>query len=88
MTVPGTRVPHKGRLRRSDRVDAAMTRDALRLALVIDHPAQQFARALQLLADEPGLQLRVYYWSTPESSYDPGFARPVSWDIDLLGGYP
>ena len=65
-----------------------MTRGALRIALVIDHPAQQFARALQLLADEPGLRVHVYYWSTPESSYDAGFARPVSWDIDLLGGYP
>jgi glycosyltransferase involved in cell wall biosynthesis len=59
----------------------------LRIALVIDHPAQQFARGLQLLADEPGLRVHVYYWCTPESSYDPGFARPVSWDIDLLGGY-
>jgi len=58
------------------------------MALVIDHPAQQFARAFQLLADEPGLQVHVYYWSTPESSYDVGFAGPVSWDIDLLGGYP
>ena len=65
-----------------------MTREALRIALVIDHPAQQFARAFQLLADEPDLQVHVYYWSTPESSYDAGFARPVSWDIDLLGGYP
>ena len=83
MTVPGTRVPHA-----DDRRDAAMTREALRIVLVIDHPAQQFARALQLLADEPGLRVHVYYWSTPESSYDAGFARSVSWDIDLLGGYP
>ena len=65
-----------------------MTRGALRIALVIDHPAQHFARAFQLLADEPGLQVHVYYWSTPKSGYDPGFAQPVSWDIDLLGGYP
>jgi len=60
----------------------------MRIVIVMDHPAQQFARALQLLADEPGLQMQVYYWSTPESSYDVGFARPVSWDIDLIGGYP
>jgi glycosyltransferase involved in cell wall biosynthesis len=65
-----------------------MIREALRIALVIDHPAQHFARAFQLLADEPGLRVHVCYWSTPESSYDAGFARPVSWDIDLLGGYP
>ena len=65
-----------------------MTRRPLRIALVIDHPAQHFARALQLLADEPGLRVHVYYWSTPESGYDADFARPVPWDIDLLGGYP
>jgi glycosyltransferase involved in cell wall biosynthesis len=65
-----------------------MTRGALRVALVIDHPAQHFARAFQLLADEPGLRLHVVYWSTPENFYDTGFARPVSWDIDLLRGYP
>lgn len=65
-----------------------MSRGAVRIALVIDHPAQQFARAFQLLAHEPGLQVQVYYWSTPERSYDVDFARPVSWDIDLLGEYP
>ena len=65
-----------------------MTRQAIRVVLVMDHPAQHFARALQLLADEPDLQVRVYYWSTPGSSYDAGFAQSVSWDIDLLGGYP
>jgi glycosyltransferase involved in cell wall biosynthesis len=65
-----------------------MTRPPLRIALVIDHPAQHFARALQLLADEPGLRVHVYYGSTPENGYDADFARPVPWDIDLLGGYP
>jgi glycosyltransferase involved in cell wall biosynthesis len=61
---------------------------ALRIALVIDHPAQHFAPAFQALADEPGLQAHVYYWSTPGHAYDSGFARRVSWDIDLLAGYP
>ena len=77
-----------GRLRSSGHHDAALTSRPLRIALVIDHPAQQFVRAFQLLAAEPGLQVQVYYWLTPESSYDVEFARPVSWDIDLLGGYP
>lgn len=45
MTPPGTRMLHP------DRRDAVMTRGALRIALVIDHPAQQLARALQLLSD-------------------------------------
>lgn len=88
MTVPGTRVPHPDRPRHTDRRDDAVAHEPLRIVLVIDHPAQQFARALQLLADEPSLWVQVYYWSTPESSYDVGFARPVSWDIDLVGGYP
>ncbi len=88
MTVSDTRARRHGRPRRSDRRDAAVTGRALRVALVIDHPAQQFARALQLLADEPDLDVHVYYWSTSETSYDAGFARRVSWDIDLLGGYP
>ena len=59
----------------------------IRVALVIDHPAQQFARALQLLAKEPGVRLDVYYWWVAERFYDPGFERSVSWDIDLLGGH-
>ena len=85
MTVPGTPVPHPDQPRHGP---SRLARGPIRIALVMDHPAQQFARALQLLADEPGLQMQVYYWSTPESSYDVGFARPVSWDIDLIGGYP
>jgi glycosyltransferase involved in cell wall biosynthesis len=75
-------------VRIGDRRDGAVTDRALRIALVIDHPAQQFARALQLLADEPGLRTHVYYWSMPEGGYDPGFAREVSWDINLVQGYP
>lgn len=65
-----------------------MSRGPLRVALVIDHPAQHFARAFQLLAAEPSLQMHVYYGAVPETNHDAGFARPVSWDIDLLGRYP
>jgi len=65
-----------------------LTGKKLGIALVIDHPAQQFARAFQLLAAEPGLRVNVCYGSTPERGFDAGFARQVSWDIDLLEGYP
>ena len=65
-----------------------MTRGALGITLVVDHPAQHFVHAFQHLAAEPGLRVHVCYGSTPERSYDVGFARPVSWDIDLLEGYP
>lgn len=64
-----------------------MTRRALGIALVIDHPAQHFVRGFQLLAGEPGLRVHVCYGSVPERSHDAGFGRPVSWDIDLLSGY-
>jgi glycosyltransferase involved in cell wall biosynthesis len=60
----------------------------LRIALVIDHPAQHFARAFELLANDPGLRIHVYYGAVPETAYDTDFARPISWDIDLLAGYP
>ena len=65
-----------------------MTRAELSIALVLDHPAQHFVRGFQLLAAEPGLRVHVYYGSAPERSFDSGFARTVSWDIDLLEGYP
>ena len=65
-----------------------MSPGPVRLALVMDHPAQQFARAFQLLAAEPGIRLDVYYWSAAERFYDAGFKRSISWDTDLLSGYP
>jgi glycosyltransferase involved in cell wall biosynthesis len=64
-----------------------MTSRPSSIALAMDHPAQQFARALRLLSSEPDLQLRVYYWSAARRVHDTGFDRPVSWDVDLLGGY-
>jgi glycosyltransferase involved in cell wall biosynthesis len=59
----------------------------IRVTVVIDHPAQHFTRALQLLSGEPGVQLRVCYWSAGQSVRDAGFARSISWDVDLLRGY-
>ena len=63
------------------------TTGPVRVAIVMDHPAQQFAGALRLLAAEPLVRLRVCYGSVAGRSYDPGFSRPVRWDTDLLGGY-
>ena len=64
-----------------------MTERPVRIELVMDHPVQHFARALQLLSEESDVQAEVCYWSTPDSAYDADFGRPVSWDVDLLGGY-
>jgi glycosyltransferase involved in cell wall biosynthesis len=64
-----------------------MTREPIRVAVVMDHPAQHFARGLQLLSAEPDVIVQVYYWSVAKSVDDPGFGRQVSWDVDLLRGY-
>jgi glycosyltransferase involved in cell wall biosynthesis len=64
-----------------------MTRGTHGIALVIDHPAQHFVAGFRLLGAEPGLRVQVCYGSIPERAYDVEFGRPVSWDIDLLGGY-
>jgi len=53
----------------------------------MDHPAQQFTRALQLLAAEPDVKAHVYYWSVARHLHDAEFGRLISWDTDLLGGY-
>lgn len=64
-----------------------MTRSPVRALLLIDHPAQHFTRGLQALARETGVDARVLYWTVPGRSYDGGFGRVVSWDVDLLSGY-
>ena len=64
-----------------------MTGKPIRAALIMDHPAQQFTRGLQLLSTERAIQLQVYYWSVAKSLDDPGFGRTVAWDVDLLDGY-
>jgi glycosyltransferase involved in cell wall biosynthesis len=64
-----------------------MTSAPTRAVLVMDHPAQHFTRALQLLGQQPDVELKVCYWSTQRHAFDQDFNRPVSWDVDLLGGY-
>lgn len=62
---------------------------AFRLAIVITHPIQYYAPLFQLLAQQPELQLRVFYtWSQAQKEkFDIGFKRMVEWDIPLLEGY-
>jgi len=64
-----------------------MTGETSRVAIVMDHPAQQFTRSLQFLSDKPDTQLQVYYWSVASRMYDVGFDRSISWDVDILNGY-
>ena len=65
-----------------------MNNSLTRLVLIIDHPAQQFTRGLQILAATPGMTVTVLYSSVAKTFDDPGFDQEISWDVDLLGGYP
>ncbi len=64
-----------------------MTQIPIRVAIIMDHPAQQFTRGLQLLASMSNVDVRVYYWSVSQQIYDPDFDKSISWDTDLLSGY-
>ncbi len=61
----------------------------LRVAYFLSHPIQYQSPLLRLLAQQPGLDLTVFYTSdfSVRSYYDQGFGRSVDWDTSLLGGY-
>lgn len=62
----------------------------IRLAIVSTHAIQYYAPIFQALARSSAVQPRVFYtWSQTGDSVvaDPGFGRPISWDIPLLEGY-
>jgi glycosyltransferase involved in cell wall biosynthesis len=60
-----------------------------RLAVLNSHPIQYFVPLYRRLAQEPDIDLTVYFchhWGA-ESYFDSGFSEEVRWDIPLLGGY-
>lgn len=61
----------------------------LRVAYLLSHPIQYQSPLLQLLAQQPGLELTVLYTSdfSVRSYHDKGFGAAVEWDVPLLGGY-
>lgn len=61
----------------------------LRVAYLLSHPIQYQSPLLRLLAQQPGLDLTVFYTSdfSLRSYYDQGFGVSVEWDVPLLGGY-
>jgi glycosyltransferase involved in cell wall biosynthesis len=66
----------------------ALDRDAVRAALLIAQPIQHFAPGLRLLAQQPAVRARVYYWDAATGGrYDRGFGRHVRWSTDLHSGY-
>ncbi len=61
----------------------------LRLAYLVTHPIQYQAPLLRRLAQEPGLDLTVFFCSdfTTKKFLDPAFGRVIDWDVPLLEGY-
>lgn len=60
-----------------------------RIAVVNSHPIQYFAPLYAYLNRDPSLEITALYCSDSSlrGSIDPGFGRPVAWDVDLLAGY-
>jgi glycosyltransferase involved in cell wall biosynthesis len=74
----------------SDPIGSALVKPKRhRLAVLNSHPIQYFAPLYRRLAQQPEIDLTVYYCSRQgaEGYYDSGFRRTVRWDVPLLEGY-
>lgn len=60
-----------------------------KLAILNTHPIQYFAPLYRRLAQEPGIDLTVYFCSHQgaEEYFDSGFGERFKWDVPLLEGY-
>ena len=60
-----------------------------RLAYFVSHPIQYQAPLLRLLAAEPDIELKVFFYSdfSVQGYHDPQFGRTIKWDVPLLEGY-
>src|SRR5713101_4171019 len=60
-----------------------------KLAILNTHPIQYFAPLYRRLAQEPDLDLTVYFCSRQgaEEYLDSGFGERIKWDCSLLDGY-
>jgi glycosyltransferase involved in cell wall biosynthesis len=60
-----------------------------RVAHLVSHPIQYFAPVYRELTRRGNIDLRVFFRSDQglAERVDPGFGRPVAWDIPLLEGY-
>jgi glycosyltransferase involved in cell wall biosynthesis len=65
-------------------------RQRVRVAVVNTHPIQYFAPLYAYLNRDPTLEVTALYCSdfSLRDGIDPGFKRTVTWDVDLLQGYP
>ena len=62
----------------------------IRIAVLNSHPIQYFAPLYAYLNRDPELEVTALYCSdfSLRGGFDPGFNRPVAWNVDLLQGYP
>jgi glycosyltransferase involved in cell wall biosynthesis len=62
----------------------------MRIAFLVERPTQFEAPFYRFAAADPDHELRVLFTApdVAEPVFDPEIGRPVSWGIDLLGGYP
>ncbi len=61
----------------------------IRLAYLVTHPIQYQAPLLRRLAEEPDIDLTVFFCSdfTARQFLEPTFGRVIEWDVPLLEGY-
>jgi glycosyltransferase involved in cell wall biosynthesis len=61
----------------------------MRLAYFVSHPIQYQAPLLRLIAQDPDIELKVFFYSdfSLKGYQDPGFGTSVKWDVPLIDGY-
>ncbi|MFH7024933.1 MAG: glycosyltransferase family 4 protein [Heteroscytonema crispum UTEX LB 1556] len=61
----------------------------LRLAYFVSHPIQYQAPLLRLIAADPEIELKVFFYSdfSLKAYEDAGFGRLIEWDVPLTQGY-
>jgi glycosyltransferase involved in cell wall biosynthesis len=69
--------------------DAGLTKRKVRLAYLVSHPIQYQAPLLRRIAQEPDIELTVFFGSdfSVRDYKDEGFGVGVKWDVPLLDGY-
>ena len=69
--------------------DAGLTKKKVRLAYLVSHPIQYQAPLLRRIAQEPDIELTVFFGSdfSVRDYQDKGFGVEVKWDVPLLDGY-
>ena len=70
-------------------INAGSTATSIRLAYLVSHPIQYQAPLLRRIAQEPDIDLTVFFGSdfSVRGYKDEGFGVGVKWDVPLLEGY-